>query len=279
MKHDNIRQTNPNRVENAIGTSNSIRTGTRIQKFVWGSSLISMLARTRSNSGRLSLSALSTLTTNSQLDNGVESSYGSTPIRKYMAGMTTSPDSLTLEQFEEMLIEGDRWIELVAGRLVRLEPPNESHGDVIRNLSRPLATFLKSAPDLTACFELPLLLSHNPVTVRCPAVSCFRSGNRFEETDKVVTETRPALIIEVASTNDRRDGMSDRVKGYLDAGVSAVWVIDPVTRHVHQFHPPARGVMLKETQILSGGSILKGFEILVGDLFNRPKWDRDPARN
>lgn len=191
-----------------------------------------------------------------------------------MSGNPGSAALLTAEQYEQRLIDGDRWIEVVAGRLVRLDPPDEVHGDVVRNLSRPLAGYLKSSPDICACFELPLVLSRDPVTIRCPAVSCFQSSDRFSETEKLTTETRPALVIEVASTNDRRDGMSERVKGYLDAGIRGVWVIDPVTKHVHQFHPPARGVMFKETQTLKGEPILTGFQLPVSDLFQQPKWDR-----
>jgi Uma2 family endonuclease len=191
-----------------------------------------------------------------------------------MRAPSGSTPPLTVEQYEDRLLEGDRWIELVAGRLVRLDPPDQPHGDVVRNLSKPLATFLKTSPDLCACFELPLVISREPATIRCPAVSCFRSTERFAEVDKIVTDTRPALVIEVASTNDRREGMSERVKGYLAAGVSAVWVIDPVTRHVHQFHPPHSGIMLKEIQTLRGAPVLSGFEIHVSELFRPPTWDR-----
>jgi hypothetical protein len=51
---------------------------------------------------------------------------------------------MTVQQYEDRLLEGDRWIELVAGRLIRLDPPDELHGDVVRNLSLPLAKYLKS---------------------------------------------------------------------------------------------------------------------------------------
>jgi Uma2 family endonuclease len=156
---------------------------------------------------------------------------------------TTTP-LLTVEQFEERLAEGDRWIELVTGRLIRLDPPDEVHGDIVRNLSQRLAAYLKSSPDISVCFELGVILAHEPATVRCPAISCFQSSDRFLETEKLVTETKPALVIEVASTNDRREGMSDRVRGYLDAGVAGVWVIDPGTRHVHQFHAQRSSLML-----------------------------------
>ncbi len=193
-------------------------------------------------------------------------------LREMSEPITKHP--MTLEQFEERLLDGDRWVELVNGRFSRLNPPDDAHGDVVRNLSRSLAAFLKKSSDTYACFELPLVVRRDILTVRCPAVSCFRfqAGERFAETDKVLTETRPVLAVEVASTNERREAMADRVRSYLDWGVAAVWVIDPVTRHVHQFHGQSAGQMLKEPQVLLGHPVLPGFAIPVSDLFRQPDW-------
>ncbi len=189
-----------------------------------------------------------------------------------MTFSTSAPPRLTVAQFEERLADGDRWIELVAGQLIRLDSPDESHGDVVRNLSRPLAKMVKTLPDLSICFELPVVISRETATVRCPAVSCFQSTDRFAETEKLLTDSRPALVIEVASTNDRREGMSERVSCYLDAGVIGVWVIDPVTRHVHQFVAGRGGTMLREKDVLNGAPLLPGLELAVTDLFRQPKW-------
>ena len=189
--------------------------------------------------------------------------------------MVSSPPAallLTVDQFEERLAEGDRWIELIEGHLIRLNPPDEIHGDIVRNLSRPLAKIVKSLPDLCVCFELPIVISREPATVRCPAISCFQSANQFEETEKLLTDTRPGLVIEVASTSDRREGMSDRVSSYLDAGVIGVWVIDPVTRHVHQFVAGRGGTRLRENDVLNGSPLLPGLQLPVADLFRQPKW-------
>ena len=184
------------------------------------------------------------------------------------------PNSMTLDQFETRLLDGDRWVELVEGRFVRLSPPDDAHGDVVRNLSRVLAAHLKRSTDTYACFELPLIVRREPPTVRCPAVSCFRfqSEGRFAETDKLVTETRPVLIVEVASTNERREAMAKRVQGYVEWGVNAIWVIDPVTRHVHQFHGQSAGQMLKEPQVMLGYPVLPGLAVPVSDLFRQPEW-------
>ncbi len=181
---------------------------------------------------------------------------------------------MTLEEFEERLRDGDRWVELIDGRFSRLDPPDDMHGDIVRNLSLALAAYLKRSTDTTATFELPLIVRHNPATVRCPAVSCFRTepGGRFAETDRVLTGTRPVLTIEIASNNDRREAMSERIRNYLDWGVAAVWVIDPVSRHVHQFHGQIAGQQLKEPQVLLGHPVLPGFAIPVSDLFRQPGW-------
>ena len=187
---------------------------------------------------------------------------------------STANDPMTLEQFEERVLDGERWIELVEGRFMRLNPPDDAHGDVVRNLSRSLATFLKKSADTYACFELPLIVRKERPVVRCPAVSCFRfePGARFAETDKVLTDTRPVLVVEVASTNERRESMAVRVQAYLEWGVTGVWVIDPVTRHVHQFHGRGNGQTLKEPQVVTGHPVLPGFVIPVSDLFKLPLW-------
>jgi len=189
-----------------------------------------------------------------------------------MVAFSQPAPRITIAQFEERMAEGDRWIELVDGHLIRHSPPDEIHGDVVRNLSHPLANVAMSLPDLCICFELPIVISHESLTVRCPAISCFQSADRFAETEKLLTDTRPGLVIEVASTSDRREGMSDRVSSYLDAGVAGVWVIDPVTRHVHQFVSGRGGTLLKERDTLKGAPLLPGLEIPVADLFRQPKW-------
>ncbi|MBM4074588.1 MAG: Uma2 family endonuclease [Planctomycetes bacterium] len=180
--------------------------------------------------------------------------------------------TLTIEEFEERLAEGDRWIELVNGHLMRFEPPDEIHGDVVRNLSRALARYLKKITGVSVSFELPLIISRASNTIRCPAVSCFRTSNRFDETDKLVSDSCPELVIEVASTNQRRRSMTERVVSYFDTGIQEIWIIDPIDRNVHQFRPGSPGTILDETEILSSENLLPEFEVSVADLFSPPKW-------
>jgi Uma2 family endonuclease len=187
---------------------------------------------------------------------------------------STTSQPMTIDEFEQHLLDGDRWIELANGHLRRLNPPDDAHGDVVRNLARSLATCLKKSQEVYACFELPLVLDRVQPTVRCPAVSCFRfvPGERFAETDKVLSDSCPALVIEIASSNERRQGMSDRVNAYFDWGVESLVVIDSVMRNVHHFPDQYRPRLLKEPQVLDGLPMLAGFSIRVSELFKQPTW-------
>lgn len=184
---------------------------------------------------------------------------------------------VTAEQFQELLEEGDRWLELVAGRVVRLQPPDEVHGNVVRNLSKALGKSQRSTRDLFACFELGLIVARGPDTVRCPAISCFTVADGMGEADKLVSDRRPQLIVEVASSNERREAMSERIRRYQEWGVPLIWVFDPQSRHVHVFRRGELPRMLKENEFLDGGPLLPGFRLLVGDVFADPAWlDRRP---
>src|SRR5258708_28523272 len=129
------------------------------------------------------------------------------------------PELLTAEQFvagRDELPDGGRWTELVAGKPVILSPPTVEHGTVVLNLGKALAEYSQREQGGYACFELGLVVAHNPDTVYFPAACFFTAGPIFAESGKVLTETRPAVVIEVASTNDRRRGMEQRVTGWLE---------------------------------------------------------------
>lgn len=184
---------------------------------------------------------------------------------------------MTAEEFADRKFDfpdGGRWTELVAGELETFEPPDDAHGNFVRTLSAALADFAQETQEGYACFELGLIVRRNPDTVRCPPISYFTTGERFAEQDKLVTEVRPALVVEIASTNDRRRQMAVRVQEYLDWGVSLVWVADTHARKVLAFEAGRQKREYEAHQTLYGGSILSGFQARVEDLFADPKWWR-----
>ena len=175
------------------------------------------------------------------------------------------------------LPEAGRWVELVGGQLVTLDPPDTLHGTVVLNLSKALAEPLQGSTEGYACFELGLVVAKNPDTVRCPAISVFLSGDRFSEADKVVTNAEPALVVDVASTGARRRGIDDRIAEFQAMGVELIWVADTVDREVHIHRSGRPSETLDGSQTLHGDAttespILAGFKVTVADLFAEPGW-------
>jgi Uma2 family endonuclease len=183
---------------------------------------------------------------------------------------------LTAEEFAARESEDDfetRWSELVGGKIVSLGPPAPEHGAIVLNFAKAIAKYLQAATDEKgyAAFETGLLVSRNPDTVRRPPVSFFVTGERFAELDTRLTETRPALVLEIASTNDRRRAMRERVEAYLDWGVRSVWVADPHEKHVHVLATGRPPRQFAGSQSVSGSPIFANFRIGVTELFAMPE--------
>jgi len=182
---------------------------------------------------------------------------------------------MTAEEFVDQrfdLPESGQWSELEQGILKNFQPPDLDHGNVVRNLSRALGHYVQSGGAGYACFDLGIAVTRRPDTIRFPAACYFTEGPRFAEADKPFTANPPALVVELASTNDRRREMTDRVLGYHEFGSLIVWVIDPKERCVHVC-PRARKTELITTGMsLDGAPVLPGFMIPVADLFADPDW-------
>ena len=183
----------------------------------------------------------------------------------------------TAEDFVERrseLPEGGRWHELDAGHPVLLSPPDDRHGDVVRNLSLALANYLQSPRPSTGygCFQLGLRVTRAPDTVLFPALSYFEDDTSFAEADKIFTDTVPALVIEIASANDRRQAMAERVRAYHQIRVADVWIVDPAEHTINVVSRGRAVQVLRSEHTLLGGKALPDFELAVEALFAPPQW-------
>ncbi len=77
----------------------------------------------------------------------------------------------------------------------------------------------------------------------------------------------PDLVVEVVSPGDDAEEMDAKVDDYLRAGVLMVWVAFPLTRHIIVFQPNGVTARLGPEDALTGGEVLPGFSVTVGDLF------------
>ncbi len=182
--------------------------------------------------------------------------------------------AMTVEQFldqREEMPEGGQWAELHAGVPVFLEPPDVDHGTVVLNLSKALATYFHQTDAGYACFDHGLHVAQSPDTVLFPAVSLYLTGPRFAELDNPVTTTVPALVVEILSTPDRKQGIEQRLAQLLHWGVPTIWTIDQRAKTVQIWD--CRGERRLGTDgVIEDMRAIPGFRVPVMELFAVPEW-------
>ncbi len=77
----------------------------------------------------------------------------------------------------------------------------------------------------------------------------------------------PDLAVEIASRTDALAAISRKVRAYLDAGVQAVWVVNPWLRTVEVYRPDGQVTVLTRSQTLSGDPIVPGFSVALSEIF------------
>jgi Uma2 family endonuclease len=99
-------------------------------------------------------------------------------------------------------------------------------------------------------------------------VAYFSAATAASQSDETtVFEGAPTLAVEVISPTDRAKDVADKIREYLAAGVSLVWIVDPEfhTVTVHRRGVPPQ--MFNDRETLSGGEILPGLTIPVVEVF------------
>jgi Uma2 family endonuclease len=77
----------------------------------------------------------------------------------------------------------------------------------------------------------------------------------------------PDLAVEVVSPDDRPTELAAKVAGWLKAGSTAVWVVDPGRRSVAAYHWNGGVELFGAGDALVGGSALPGFSLPLASIF------------
>jgi Uma2 family endonuclease len=107
--------------------------------------------------------------------------------------------------------------------------------------------------------------------VRIPDVS-FVSWERLPDRQvprEPIAGVAPDLAVEVLSAGNTPREMERKLREYFEAGVRAVWMIDPRSRSAEVYSSPAGSVLVEEDGVIDGGNILPGFTLSLRDLFKR----------
>lgn len=181
---------------------------------------------------------------------------------------STQPKLMTAEDLWSMPDDGHRY-EVVRGELVCLPMSSYRSSTVAARIIIAVGSFaLGAGLGEVAGADGAFILRRDPDTTRIPDVSFVRADRlpSMEERFQFL-ELAPDLAIEVLSPTDRTSATNDKVLDYLDAGVSIVWVVDPLRRTVTVYTPDGVGRLLREHDTLDGADVLPGFQLAIADLF------------
>ena len=158
--------------------------------------------------------------------------------------------------------------ELLAGRLVEMEPAGALHGVVAARIAQLLANHVR-ARGLGEVFgaETGFHLASDPDTVRAPDAS-FVSRQRVAEIG-IPNEFWPGppdVAFEVTSPRDRRGEVESKARSWLLAGTRAVVVVDPRRRTAVLHRPGDAPQVIAAGELLDLDDVLPGFSAPLHDL-------------
>jgi Uma2 family endonuclease len=116
--------------------------------------------------------------------------------------------------------------------------------------------------------EVGIYTRRGPDTVRGAKV-VFISNARYAglKSSRKFLDVAPELVVEVLSPHDPPGELGRKLQEYLEAGVRLVWVADPEARTVTAHTSLLDARRLGESDVLTGGDVLPGFEVAVRELF------------
>ena len=159
--------------------------------------------------------------------------------------------------------------EIVGGELRVMTPAGAEHGRVAMTLGLLLAGHVRQhGVGVAFAAETGFLLAHEPDTVRAPDAA-FISKARAET---VGMTTRfwpgaPDFAAEVVSPDDRFSEVEEKALMWLQAGATAVLVVDPA-RHTATVYRRAGEVRVHtESDTIDLSDAVPGWRVTVSELF------------
>jgi Uma2 family endonuclease len=158
--------------------------------------------------------------------------------------------------------------ELVRGTVMRLPIPKPRHGEICSRGGQVLGNFAEEG-DLGRVFNhIGVITDWAPDSVRGADVAFYS----FARVPKGPLPDRyldiPAdLIVEVLSPTDRWPKVLAKVAEYLEAGTSAVIVLDDERRQAHLYRADGATQVLDADEELTIPDLLADFHVRVGRFF------------
>ena len=180
----------------------------------------------------------------------------------------SSIDVMTAEELERFELPG-KWTELVRGRLIVREPPGTYHGIVAAKLVFLLGQHVYgNALGVLCGQDTGFRIESDPDTVRAPDVAFVGKARQHLIGARGYSALAPDFVAEILSPEDRPGEVLSKVGDWLDAGVTLVWVVDPIRRDARVYRADGTLSTVAGDGSLSGEDVLPGFTCRLADCFD-----------
>jgi Uma2 family endonuclease len=179
--------------------------------------------------------------------------------------------SVTPEQFERLCRKyRDLRLELTStGELIVMPPTGSETGRSNSSLTYQLEAWARRDGS-GVCFS-PNALFALPNNARRSPDACWIRRDRWERLSKREREgfapICPDFVIELRSRTDRLSPLLDKMEEYIANGAAMGWLIDPLTRRVHIYHPAQEPIILENPEVVLGDPLLRGFRLEMEELW------------
>jgi len=181
-----------------------------------------------------------------------------------------SPSLLASEHEPVLAIQDEPLYEIVNGQRVELPPMSAYATWLASRLQNRLGPYAEDKALGTSVTEMLFVLDAEHDLRRRPDVA-FVSTTRWP-LDRALPSTGdwnivPDLAVEVISPNDIFKDVLAKVRAYFHYGVQVVWVIAPEELQIYVYDSPTQVRILTGQEELTGGEVVPGFRLPLGQLF------------
>ena len=175
---------------------------------------------------------------------------------------------MTVEQYAQTMAAETENYELVDGELIPMPGATLQHNIIRDHLVVLLWIYFKSGVSGIAVSEAACRIAID--TIRIPDLAVFLGEDRLRRLDrrKFPVPYAPDIAIEVLSPSEKAMDVRRKVRDYLGAGSTEVWILDDANAEV--IVHTISGMRLFRSEEILESSLLPGFGIAVADLFAAP---------
>ena len=187
--------------------------------------------------------------------------------------MVVEKQFISADRFLEIVEQpqyDDRIVDLVDGEIIDMLRPTAGHGEIVSWLVIIIGNHvLKHDLGRMSSGDAGFILESNPEgrdTVRGLDIAFISKTQVAGPLEFKWYELAPDLAVEVISPSNVDSDLHLKIRQLLRAGTQLIWVVYPESKSV-DVHTASGATTLEVNDSLSGGDVLPGFEIRVGDIF------------